>query len=439
MSEGELLRDLDDGLIIRRGRRSDHDELVERNRAMHSEDGVPADDAAAEVSDNLSGSHPLVGPEDYTVVEDTRTHTIVSSLCLIGQTWRYDAIPFPIGRVEFVWTDEAYRRRGLVRQQFDIVHGWSAERGHMAQFVTGIPWYYRQFGYELALAYRTSRLGPITTVPALKPEQTEPFQIRPAAEADLLFIAQTYDEAMRHYLVSTDNSEALWRFDLLGRHEKVRLAYRIIETPEGQPVGFIEHFRELFGGRLIVSLCYLLPGVSWFMATPTIFRYLVATGTEYAARDGQSFRLIAFRDRDHPVTQVFPSWLPINNRPWLAYMRVPDIRGFLMHITPVIEERLARSLAAGHSGELCLHWYRDGMRLVIEHGRLTTIEPWQPPKTESGDAAFPDLTFLQRLFGHRSQEELEYAFNDCWSRNEATRALLDILFPKQASFARGIY
>jgi hypothetical protein len=41
--------------------------------------------------------------------------------------------------------------------------------------------------------------------------------------------------------------------------------------------------------------------------------------------------------------------------------------------------------------------------------------------------------FLQLLFGYRSFEELEYAFADCYADNNEATALLNILFPKQAS------
>jgi hypothetical protein len=46
---------------------------------------------------------------------------------------------------------------------------------------------------------------------------------------------------------------------------------------------------------------------------------------------------------------------------------------------------------------------------------------------------FPDLTFLQLLFGHRSLDELEAAFPDCVTRGQEVRALLQVLFPKAPS------
>ena len=38
-----------------------------------------------------------------------------------------------------------------MRKQFDVIHAVSAQRGELMQGITGIPWYYRQFGYEMAL------------------------------------------------------------------------------------------------------------------------------------------------------------------------------------------------------------------------------------------------------------------------------------------------
>ncbi len=43
--------------------------------------------------------------------------------------------------------------------QFEEVHKWSAERGHKVQVITGIPYYYRQFGYEMALDLTGRRIG----------------------------------------------------------------------------------------------------------------------------------------------------------------------------------------------------------------------------------------------------------------------------------------
>jgi hypothetical protein len=90
---------------------------------------------------------------------------------------------------------------------------------------------------------------------------------------------------------------------------------------------------------------------------------------------------------------------------------------------------------SGFSGDLKISFYRGGLRLVFEGGRLAEAADWQaPPTNEEWDGAgFPPLVFLQLLFGHRSLEELGYAFPDCRADEEPT-LLLNALFPKRTSW-----
>ena len=70
---------------------------------------------------------------------------------------------------------------------------------------------------------------------------------------------------------------------------------------------------------------------------------------------------------------------------------------------------------------------------MLDRGRLTGIEPWSPRRGDDGVAAFPDLTFLQLVFGYRTLDELRYAFADCWVETDDARAVLRAMFPKQGS------
>jgi hypothetical protein len=125
--------------------------------------------------------------------------------------------------------------------------------------------------------------------------------------------------------------------------------------------------------------------------------------------------------------------LPKVVRPYAWYLRVPDLPAFLRHIAAVLEARLARSVAPGYSGELKLSFYRSGLHLTFDAGRLTAAESWRPRPGDDGAAAFPGLTFLQLLFGYRTLDELQAAFSDCWVENDDIRCLLEALFPKQPS------
>jgi hypothetical protein len=125
-------------------------------------------------------------------------------------------------------------------------------------------------------------------------------------------------------------------------------------------------------------------------------------------------------------------------KPGAWYIRVPDLPAFLRRIAPALEKRLACSSLAGCTRRLRISFYRGGMALSLVDGRLEQIEAWSPNQEGWGDAAFPELTFLQLLFGYRSVEDLEYAFADCWVNDRRTACLLNALFPKRSSDIWGV-
>ena len=434
-----IIRDLGDGLVLRRSSAADAHKLVDFNGNLHREPGAegPEEHVAAWVGELMSGDHPTFDVGDFTIVEDTGTGAIVSCLCLISQTWSYGGIRFGMGRPELVGTHSDYRNRGLIRAQFDVIHGWSAERGEMVQAITGIPWFYRQFGYEMAITLGGRRMGYRRQVPKLKDGAAEPYRIRPAIEGDLPFIAQLYEQGTSRYPVACVWDESLWRYELAGRSEKSydRRALAVIETPQCEPVGFLAHAPRLRDGHVSAAAYEIKPGVSWLAVTPSVVRYLWALGEEWAAQDPkQEMECFAFwLGTEHPVYQVFDKRLPHTVGPYAWYVRVPDLPGFVQHVAPVLEQRLESSSMVGHSGELKISFYRSGLRLAFEGGRLVDVEPWQPTPEKEGDAGFADLTFLQLLFGYRSVEELDYAFADCWASGAKGRPLLEALFPRRQS------
>jgi hypothetical protein len=423
---------------LRRATVTDSENLVVFHGGLHQEDDEESGEhTAAWVRDLLRGDHPTFDVSDFTIVEDTRTGSIVSSLCLIPQTWTYGGIPFGVGRPELVATHPDYRNRGLVRAQFEVIHEWSAARGHLMQAITGIPYFYRQFGYEMGLTLGGARGGYKPQVPKLKESEQEPFHVRTATENDVPFIARVYRRGTGRYPVACLWDETLLHYELLGKseHSDSRRALSLIETPSGEPVGFLAHSARLWKGRMGLYAYELEPGVSWQAVTPSVVRYLWALGEQWTAHDPeQEMQVFHFwLGADHPVYQILGNRLPHRSPPYAWFVRVPDIGGFLLRIAPVLEQRLAQSALVGHSGELKISFYRDGLRLVLKEGKLKALEPWQPRPEDDGDAGFPDLTFLQLILGYRSLKELRHAFADAWAANDGASPLLEALFPKQPS------
>ena len=215
---------------------------------------------------------------------------------------------------------------------------------------------------------------------------------------------------------------------------------RILEDLRGRRVGYFQLLRFLYMNGMTVAGYELKPGASWLDVTPSMVRYVWETGAKMAKRNKQvcnSFRFML--GAEHPAYVALGDALPAFRPPYAWYLRVPDLPGFIRHIAPALEKRLAESIAAGFSGELRISFYRDGLHLVFARGRLKTVEAWKPKPGDNESAAFPDLTFLQLLFGYRSMDELRFAFKDCYWSNNTTRVMLDALFPKRLSDIFAIY
>lgn len=427
-------RDLGNGLLLRRSTGADAERLSEFNAHIHGEDEQDARAVGAWTRDLFSGKHPTFNSADFTIVEDTRSGKIVSSMNLISQTWSYAGVSFGVGRPELVGTEPEYRRRGLVCLQFDVVHAWSRERGEMLQGITGIPYYYRQFGYEMAVNLGGARTAYLPNVPELKEGQPETHRVRRAQEDDLPFIASLYEHACRRSLLAACWSLEMWRHELLEKSaDNVnRMNLAVIETLAGERAGYLAYPYGLWSSTLGLNQYELAQGASWSEISPLVMRFLKETGQELARKAGKELKSLTFRlGEQHPAYEALRGRLPATRKPYAWYVRVPDLPAFLRRITPVLEERLSTSLFSGYSGEVKLGFYRSGVRLGFEQGRLTKVIDGRF-EWDAGDASFPGLTFLHLLFGHRSLEELNYIYPDCFCE-ESKSALLSALFPKQPS------
>lgn len=92
-----MSRDLGDGLLLRRTTQVDTDALcLSQSLAFANPDtGEPDIYLGGWTRDLMNGKHPTFQPDDFFVVENTKTGELVSSLCLISQVWTMEGIPFP--------------------------------------------------------------------------------------------------------------------------------------------------------------------------------------------------------------------------------------------------------------------------------------------------------------------------------------------------------
>jgi hypothetical protein len=427
-----LPADLGGGLILRPGRAADAGPLRDLAvEVFREEDGSADEPIVAWMEELLGGGHPTVGPDLFTVVEDTGTGEIVSTLCLIPQEWAYSSIPFGVGRVELVGTREAYRRRGLIRRQMEVVHAWSADRSHLVQAITGIPWFYRQFGYDMAIDLGGARSCRAEALP--RAPDPDPWAVRPATVEDAGEIARIYETGMERYLVTCRRTEEQWRFEVGGRAPGSAWSRPHLVVERDGRVAGVAAYHRFSSDAVWLTLCEIEPGTGWRDGTLAVLRHLAGLEGEAGRR---TIRLS--HGAVHPGAAALPDVLTDPSRPYAWYVRVADVPAFLRRVAPVLEWNLSESPFAGHSGTLRVNTYDGGFWIRLEDGMLADTGVLAPMHPEDGDAAFPDHTFLQLLFGRRSMDRLLDVRPDCRAKDDAVAGLLDALFPEASSFVFAI-
>jgi hypothetical protein len=436
MENNTWISKLDDGLVLRRASPDDADALVKFNGEIHGEGEWDRRGLEDWTRDLISGEGPTFDIGDFTIVEDTRTSEIVSSCCTISQTWTYEGIPFKVGRPELIGTKKEYRRKGLVRQQMAVLHQWSAERGELVQVITGIPYYYRQFAYEMTLNLGGGRAGYAIHVPELKEDEKEPYRFRLAEEADIPFLLATYELGSQRSMISALWNQAQWHYELFGKskYNINRREFYIIEDANGDRVGFISTPPLKWGKNSVVENFELAPGYAWSEVTPSVVRFLWQRGEQLGKEQDQPNEMFGFwLGEEHPVYKVMETKLPRVRKPYAFYMRMPDLPAFLNKIKPVLERRLAGSAFENYTGELKLSVYREGLLMRFEKGMIVEISTLSNTDLENSDAHFPPLTFLHLVFGYRWLDEVKNIYPDCSTKDDETGNLLDVLFPKKPS------
>ncbi|HEV7128997.1 MAG TPA: GNAT family N-acetyltransferase [Ktedonobacterales bacterium] len=436
-------RDLGDGLRVRWSTADDTERIAYMSSHVfrRTSDDPPNEHNVRWIHDLMSGRHPLMGPVDYALVEDTQSGAIVAATNLLAQVWEYGGIAFGVGRPELVATDERYRNRGLIRAIFELIHARSAARGHLVQGITGIEYFYRQFGYEYALELDTGRTVAFTDIPSLKADTTEPFRLRPATLEDVPLLQRLYAREQHSAPVTTLPSGDYWRWILDGMDARSGEGWdtQVLDDADGRATGYVLRARLRWHPNVNVWGLAVLPEVSLVEALPSLLRALRDQAPTMPTRKPDlppATNLGLILGSSHPVYDALGA---VPSRaiapPYAWYIRVPELPRFMRHIAPVLERRLADSVAARYNGDLKLNFYRGGLRLLFEAGRLTLAEDWRRSTWETASAGFPPGIFLQLLFGHRGLDELRHIFPDVSVEGDVA-PVLRALFPAQRSFVR---
>ncbi len=438
-----MQRTLDGGLILRtlsEGHAGDCERLPQFYADVNGEgDTEEEKEGLRQWTEDLIHRHPTTTLDDiFVVVDPAHDDRIASATLLIPQTWRYEEIPFAVGRPELVGTLPDYRRRGLVRALMEAVHARSAALGHHVQAITGIPHFYRAFGYTMALDLGPRASLALTAFPERAPDAPAPFTLRPATVDDIPRMAAWHEWAAHGRLLTDARSPAEWKHTVAGHSPaSVRnVIHLLITNPAGEDVGFVELYTLLSPkSRLDCGMYVVGENASYLETYGDVVRGIRQWA---AARYGECPALLYFESGLHPGLErlIERSLGGAVRTPYAWYLRVADTVAFLQQIAPMLERRLEHSAAHGYSGDFAIGFYDlTGIRMTFARGRLSAVAPMQGK--DGYDISFPWHLFWNAVFGYGGYDEMRAVLPDVYGSGKGV-LLLETLFPRKRSWIEGM-
>ena len=195
--------------------------------------------------------HPNTSGRDLIFVEDEHSGEVVSTLCVIPWMLSYAGVIIPAGEMGCVATRETHRQRGLIRTQVGFFKQRLRERGCLLSHIQGIPYYYRQFGYEYAVPLDGDlRLGLHEGPAAL---EDGAFTFREATPNDIPLLAGFYDQAASDVVISAMRPAAIWQYLLTCTAGSDTEAETLLIEARGLPVGYMRLPKHHFGDELMIN------------------------------------------------------------------------------------------------------------------------------------------------------------------------------------------
>ncbi|MEZ5142053.1 MAG: GNAT family N-acetyltransferase [Acidimicrobiales bacterium] len=405
--------DLGDGLVLRRATDADVEAIVGLQTAAFGDSDGPG------VRAHLVGPGAAVG--DWTVVAD-RSGRVVASSALLDHVLELDGTAVPVGQIEYVATDPAFRRRGLVRRQIERHHDEAARRGALATIIGGIPYFYRRFGYGYGLdhpaLYRPDRAR-LAPDPAVR--------VRAATDADVAAL-RALDEALRPAdAVVARRDDVTWRNHLAACTPEAWVQLVVAER-DGALVGA--------AGLSVLAPEGELELVPSMAADDGVTDALVARLVDEAGRRG--LRPIAYdvAGTAHGARIVatgteVPYGLGL-------YVRVPDPARLLDELRPTLSRRLAASRFADLEATIHLSLYDTGVELLLADGAVHAVRPApgiEDPFDQLGVGIAPDWVGAL-VFGRWGAIGLADRVDDVTLGRHAE--LLEVLFPRLVADVIGV-
>jgi predicted N-acetyltransferase YhbS len=370
----------------------------------------------------LINHHPTMTLKDFFVIK--HRGKIVAGLNLIPEKWNIGDVALKVAELGCVATLPEFRHLGLQRRLVNEFHKQAKEQEYDLCAIEGIPYFYRQFGYEYAIPLNEETRIRLDQIP----DYESSLNVRPFTEKDIPEAMQLLKQSQRKFCIHTVRDEQIWKMqqqtglDSEGRFDSFAVEkdgtmvtyLRISDKPEN---------RELML-RETTDTDY--------STNKTILKFLKDTGKQRGLEtlvsnisylDSLSQQLVALG-----AVQRIP--------PYAWQIRIIDYVKIFQKMKTLFEKRLAASPYCSLSEKLNFNFRSHTVQITVEDGTIASVQ--RIMSGEDRTIGLNPLVFTQLLLGHRGRSELEMIYPDFGIR-QSHKHLIDVLFPKLPSYIHSPY
>jgi len=370
----------------------------------------------------LIDHHPEMTLNDFFIIK--HHGKAVAGLNLIPLKWSIGGVQLKVAEMGCVATLPKYRHLGLQRRLVNEFHKRAAEQKYDLCAIEGIPYYYRQFGYEYALPLDEEAKIELNKIP----HHEATVQIRPFIEEDIPKAMKLLARSQKKFYVHSIRDEHIWRMQ---QKTSLTSADRFEGYAVEKDADMIACFRTIIkpeSKELILSEATDAEGC----AVDTILSFLLDTGKQHGLAT-----LSARTSYHDSITKQLVSLGAVQRIPPYAWqIRIVDYERIFQKMKPLFEERLAASSLSGLTEKLDFNFYRHAIQVTIENGIVEDVQ--KIDNNEDRTIRINPQVFVQLLLGHRSREGLEQIYPDVIVRS-SHKHLIDVLFPKLPSHIHCTY
>jgi predicted acetyltransferase len=371
----------------------------------------------------LIDSHPKMNLNNFYVIKDK--DRMVSTINLIPVTWSIGGTRLKAAEMGYVGTLPEYRGKGLVQRLIEEYHKEVQKKEYDIAVIEGIPYFYRQFGYEYAVPLLEETKIRLDQIPEWKTK----IKIRPFAEKDIPKAKMLLEQSQRKFYVHSVRDETVW---------KVQHRTNIASDPEP----FQGYAVEEQGKMIAYFRIREIPNAKELLLTEiTEIDQLAAQAVlSFLKNYGNKHNLETLSTNisyEEPFAEYLVSLGAIKSVPTYAWqIRITDHVKIFRKLKPLFEHRLASSMYNRLTETLNFNFRVFTIQATVKDGKITDIR--KIPKGERSPIGLSPLAFVQLMTGYKNRQELEETVPDVRVA-VSHRHLIDVLFPKMPSHIHSAY